>query len=111
MRSEFKSFVPKARSSEEFVNVVAPFDGAVIGKIEVANQVTVETALETAHELFQDHSRKLTTWERVAILEKTIELLEKHRDQFALESAREGGKPLVDSKVEVARALDGINLY
>ena len=29
-------------------------------------------------------------------------------DQLAVEAAREGGKPLIDSQVEVARAIDGV---
>ena len=32
------------------------------------------------------------------------------QDQLAIEASREGGKPLVDSKVEVTRAIDGIHL-
>ena len=31
-------------------------------------------------------------------------------ETLALEAAREGGKPLVDSQVEVARAIDGVKL-
>ena len=31
-----------------------------------------------------------------------------HAEELALEAAREGGKPLADSKVEVARAIDGM---
>ena len=30
------------------------------------------------------------------------------REELALEAAREGGKPLVDSRVEVDRAIDGV---
>ncbi len=29
-------------------------------------------------------------------------------EELAIESAREGGKPLTDSRVEVARAIDGV---
>ena len=31
--------------------------------------------------------------------------MSEHRDVLALEAAREGGKPLLDSRVEIARAL------
>ncbi|MGD0383360.1 MAG: aldehyde dehydrogenase family protein, partial [Thermoguttaceae bacterium] len=33
-----------------------------------------------------------------------------NRDELALEAAREGGKPLVDSRVEADRAIDGMKL-
>ena len=34
--------------------------------------------------------------------------MQQRRDELALEAAREGGKPLVDSRVEVDRAIDGL---
>jgi acyl-CoA reductase-like NAD-dependent aldehyde dehydrogenase len=33
-----------------------------------------------------------------------------HKDQLALEAVQEGGKPLVDTQVEVTRAIDGIKI-
>ena len=38
--------------------------------------------------------------------------MEERAEELALEAAREGGKPLMDSRVEVGRAIDGIrSLY
>ena len=34
--------------------------------------------------------------------------MEERAEDLALEAAREGGKPLIDSRVEVARAIDGV---
>ncbi len=36
--------------------------------------------------------------------------MQARRDELALEAAREGGKPLVDSRVETDRAIDGMKL-
>ena len=48
--------------------------------------------------------------QRIAILEKAAALMQAQRDELALEAAREGGKPLIDSRVEADRAIDGIKL-
>ena len=90
------------------LEVVAPFDGEVIGTIGYAGAETVETAMALAASLHADPTARLPVWERIAILNKTADLLEDRSEAFALESAREGGKPLSDSRVEVARAVDGI---
>jgi acyl-CoA reductase-like NAD-dependent aldehyde dehydrogenase len=44
----------------------------------------------------------------VEILRNAAALMEDRVEEFAVEAAREGGKPLVDSRVEVARAIDGV---
>ena len=54
-------------------------------------------------------SKRLPAWERIAILKKSAELLAERAELFALASAHEGGKPLLDSRAEVARAIDGIH--
>lgn len=108
-KSNFKTLVPGASENAEILDVVAPFDGSVIGSVELADSATVEKALSTATALHADTSKRLPAWERVAILKKAADLLAERAETFALESAREGGKPLVDSRAEVARAIDGIH--
>ena len=47
---------------------------------------------------------------RLAILDKACEIMVGRAEELAIEAAREGGKPLIDSRVEVARAIDGVRL-
>jgi acyl-CoA reductase-like NAD-dependent aldehyde dehydrogenase len=47
---------------------------------------------------------------RIEILKKTMTLMTDRMEELALEAAREGGKPLIDSRVEAARAVDGIQI-
>ncbi|MEP4077717.1 aldehyde dehydrogenase family protein [Haloferula sp.] len=108
LKSNFQSLVPGAKDSGEVLEVVAPFDGEVIGSIGYAGPETVEKALSLAAQLHASPESRLPVWERIAILNRTADLLEERAEDFALESAREGGKPLGDSRVEVARAVDGI---
>lgn len=70
----------------------------------------VDEALTTAHALFQDKDGWLPAWRRVEILERTRQIMLERADELAVEAAREGGKPLGDSKVEVARAIDGVQI-
>ncbi len=109
IKSHFKTLVPGASGNAGTLEVTAPFDGSVIGSVEFADTATVEKALATAAALHADPSKRLPAWERIAILKKAAELLTVRAETFALESAREGGKPLIDSRAEVARAIDGIH--
>ena len=92
------------------LDVLAPFDGAVIDSVKLADAAAVDAALATAAKLFADRDAWLPVHQRVAILEKTADLLSQRAGDCAEQAAREGGKPLIDSRVEVARAIDGIRL-
>jgi len=107
MSENFKLLVPGATAAG-IIDVTAPFDGAHIATIETGDAAAVETALNTAHTLFTDKQNWLTAEQRINILEKAAGIMQSRFEELAIEAAREGGKPLTDSKVEVARAIDGI---
>jgi acyl-CoA reductase-like NAD-dependent aldehyde dehydrogenase len=88
--------------------VTAPFDGALIATIETGGSEAVDQALATAHALYRGKKNWLTAEQRIKVLEKAADIMQSRFDELAIEAAREGGKPLVDSKIEVARAIDGI---
>jgi acyl-CoA reductase-like NAD-dependent aldehyde dehydrogenase len=48
--------------------------------------------------------------QRIDILEKTVALMTGRAEELALEAAREGGKPLIDSRVEAVRAIDSVKI-
>ena len=90
------------------VEVHSPYDRSQIGLVEVADEVAVDRALQTAHTLFRDRDRWLPKADRIAILERTAALMRANRVDLALGAATEGGKPLADSLVEVDRAIGGV---
>ena len=102
--------VPGARRAAGSIAVEAPYDGAQIATVEAADMSAVDTALATAQRLYQDRRGWLPTYQRVEILEKTQNIMVERAEELAVEAAREGGKPLIDSRVEVARAIDGVKL-
>ncbi|MES9972301.1 MAG: aldehyde dehydrogenase family protein [Candidatus Thiodiazotropha sp.] len=90
--------------------VTAPFDQAPIASIDSVDGDGVDQALTIAHKLFHDRDQWLPLADRIGILKRTAQLMTERAESLALEAAREGGKPLVDSRVEVARAIDGIEI-
>jgi len=92
------------------LDVTSPFDGSLIETISLRSQDEAIAMLETARTRYLDRDGWLAPHERIAILVKLASLVEVEAADFAMLIAREGGKPLADAKVEVARAIDGILL-
>lgn len=109
MAEHFELMVPGARTVGEHLEVRAPWDNSVIATVDAADSAAVEQALATAHALFRDRSAWLSPAQRIAILQKAAGIMQSRRDELAIEAAREGGKPLPDSIVEVDRAIDGVH--
>lgn len=107
MTNHFPLLVPGATATSQ-VEVTAPYDGSVIATVDTGGSDAVETALSTADARFRDKNNWLPAEQRIHILDKTAGIMQSRFDELAVEAAREGGKPLMDSKVEVARAIDGI---
>ena len=92
------------------LKVYSPYDRHQIDEVPLLNEQEVLAALQRAIDLFNDPKRKLPRYKRIAILEKTFELLTQQQEQLAQIAAAEGGKPIQDSRVEMARALQGIKI-
>ncbi len=92
------------------VTVNAPYDGQTIAEVETGDLRHVEAALAIAETLFRSRDAWLPIHTRVAVLERAAALMSEQAEELALLAAREGGKPLLDSRVEVARAIDGLSL-
>ncbi|WP_171208012.1 MULTISPECIES: aldehyde dehydrogenase family protein [unclassified Ruegeria] len=92
------------------IDVVNPFSQDPIGTVETSTWPQIDQMLGTAHGLFRNRDEWLPAHKRIAILRKTARLMEARFDELAQLIASEGGKPLVDARVEVARAIDGVEL-
>ncbi len=92
----------------ETLKVYSPYDGQFLSELEMGDENQIETSLETAYQLSQKHDASIPLPERIAILEKTANLVEERSEAYALQAANEGGKPLIDSRVELQRAVQGI---
>ena len=110
MSTLFKSLIAGNSPVAGRKTVLAPFDGAPIADIETTGSDGAEMALATAYRLYRDRSSWLPLPQRIEILEKTAVIMGERAEILAIEAAREGGKPLIDSRVEVTRAIDSIRI-
>ena len=108
MTDHFPLMIPGGIPAGRKLKVTTPFDDSLIATVDTANSAAVETALNTAYTLFKDRDSHLSANKRIEILDKTAVIMAERFDDLAIEAAREGGKPLIDSRVEVTRAIDGI---
>jgi acyl-CoA reductase-like NAD-dependent aldehyde dehydrogenase len=94
----------KGAKSSEFTEVKSPYSGEVIASIAQADEQAIKQAISVAEETFHNVMRKMPAYKRSQILMKTSELLLKHQEDLARTIALEGGKPIKDARIEVARA-------
>lgn len=113
MTNQFPLMVAGANAgndAQSVLEVTCPYDGASVGSVAVANGDHVELALQTAYALFRDRQAWLPVAKRIEILDTLAGLMDNQLEELAMLAASEGGKPLVDSRVEAVRALEGVRL-
>ncbi len=92
------------------VDVLNPFNLEKIGSVAINIWEDVDAMLGVAHDLHRDRDGWLPAYQRIAILKETARLMSDRAEELAMLIASEGGKPLIDARVEVTRAIDGVEL-
>jgi len=92
------------------IEVTSPYDDSVVGSVPFGSVPEVEAALDLAQATFLDHKNALPKYKRVEILEKVVEIMSSQVPELTKLCASEGGKPWMDSEVEVYRAINGVKL-
>lgn len=92
------------------LTVLAPYDGSVIEELAATDPDTVDGYLAAAHARYLDRQGWLPLTERIGILERAARIMLRDRGALARTAASEGGKPLLDSQIEVERAIDTLKL-
>ena len=92
------------------LEVVNPFDLSPIGSVPVASWEEVDGYLAEANALHRNRDGWMKPHQRAKILHRAMEIMEERKDHLAHQIANEGGKPLIDAKVEVDRAINGVEL-
>ena len=85
------------------LDVADKYTGAIIGRVECAGREQVAAAVAAARESFTN--RPLDPQQRYAILHRAASLIDRQRDELAALISAEGGLPIADAAVEVARAI------
>ncbi|MFA3918190.1 aldehyde dehydrogenase family protein [Ruegeria hyattellae] len=92
------------------LEVVDPFDLIEVGSVVLSGWNDVDAMLDVARALYRNRDEWLPAYKRIEILKETARLMTGRAEELALLIASEGGKPLVDARVEVTRAIDGVEL-
>ena len=93
---------------QNIIDVCNPFDFSKVGDIKLVTADGIETFLAEAHQISQEKSKQIPKYERILILHRAAGLMKNIHEELALLIAAEGGKPLIDARVEVTRAIDGV---
>jgi len=101
---------PVSKTAWNVQEVCNPYDLTTIGTVSLSNWNTIDKYLDTAHSLFRCRSRWLPAYKRIDILKNTATIMQFRFEALAFQIANEGGKPLLDARVEVTRAIDGVEL-
>ncbi|MNF50938.1 Sulfoacetaldehyde dehydrogenase [compost metagenome] len=91
------------------IKVVQAFDREFIDELPEDDAASLEAKLQLAHTRFKDRKGWLAPYRRAEILSNLAELMRGRHEALALQISREGGKPLMDARVEVSRAIDGVH--
>jgi succinate-semialdehyde dehydrogenase/glutarate-semialdehyde dehydrogenase len=83
------------------LTVLNPADGTVVGTVPRMGAAEARRAIEAAHAAWPAWRAK-TAKERSAILRKWFELMMQHQEDLALLMTTEQGKPLAESRGEIA---------
>ena len=89
----------------DYIEVIRPWDEQSIARVGVVDGDTALNALDLAYKTFGNRNAWLPRAQRIEILEKVCLLLNECKDELATQAAAEGGKPLIDSKIELDRAI------
>ncbi len=99
--------VPNATAAGR-LTVHSPYNSRPVGSVETIDKEGVDKALSKAAALFANRDQWLPAEQRIQILKKMAELMEQHYEVLVEQAIAEGGKPLLDSRIEMDRAIDGI---
>ena len=92
------------------LQVTNPYSLEPIGEVALSDWSFADRWLDTAVRLHRDPESRPPAHQRIATLERAATIMRERFDALAHTIANEGGKPIVDARVEVERAIDGVGL-
>ena len=87
-KEQYQLITAGGLSTGKYLKVLAPYDGREIGEVEIADEKVAQTALASAHQAFVDKKKWLKPHERIAIIEKAVQMIKEEADYLSLEAAR-----------------------
>jgi acyl-CoA reductase-like NAD-dependent aldehyde dehydrogenase len=88
----------------DIVEVKAPYDGNVVGRVFQGTRAHAEAAIAAAVKAFGT-TRRLPAFERQRVLRRVAEGIAKRKEEFSRILCQEAGKPIKAARTEVDRAV------
>src|SRR5437879_4301464 len=93
----------------DIVEIRAPYDGSVIGRVVQGRREHAEAAIAAAVKAFGT-TRRLPAFERQRVLRRIAASIAERKDEFSRTLAQEAGKPIRAARMEVDRAVFTFNV-
>jgi len=88
----------------DVVDIKAPYDGAIVGRVFQGRRSHAEAAIAAAVKAFGT-TRRLPAFERQRVLRRVAEGIAKRKEEFSRTLCQEAGKPIKAARTEVERAI------
>ncbi len=92
------------------LKVINPYSNKVIDELEKHSIADVQQTIQAAYCTFHDRKQELPIYQRIHILETLIKIMQDQKESLIKLATMEGGKPFMDSKVEISRAIHSIKV-
>ena len=99
----------KWREEGDLVEIRAPYDGAVVGRVFRGRREHAEAAIAAAVKAFGT-TRRLPAFERQRVLRQIATGMQERKEEFSRTLAQEAGKPIKTARIEVERAIFTFNI-
>ena len=99
-----------AESGKTF-EVIDPARAEVVTEVAEADAADIDRAVRAAREAFEGDWRKMMPRQRGRLMWKLAERLEERKDEIALVETLNNGKPLFESGIDVAMAIQTYEYY
>lgn len=106
----FELVIDGAVKTGNFRDVLSPFDSRKVGSVEIPDDAAIEKAMQNAQDTYDNIMRSIPAWKRAEILYKVSDFIKRDSELLAQTIAAEGGKPLKDARIEVARAVNTVKM-
>ena len=96
-------------ASEDFAEVINPANAEILARVPMAGAAEVDAAVAAASAAFPEW-RRTPAQNRIQYLFHFRRLLEEHADEIARLTTLENGKTLVESRAELARGIENVEV-
>jgi acyl-CoA reductase-like NAD-dependent aldehyde dehydrogenase len=93
----------------DIVEVRAPYDGALVGRVHQGRREHAEAAIAAAVKAFGT-TKRLPAFERQRVLRQIANGIQERKEEFARVLAQEAGKPIKTARIEVERSIFTFNI-